>query len=183
MRSTIDLIYTSDKEEIQISTYLRSPILHTRQKAPFLMLIRAFLLNSIVSALFVGFVNLAKTIPAMHAQWSDNYHQCSYTEQSSRKLSLLIRMLLVKIFWNFQRNFHLLFLISFRRLSVIFTNLSQSISKYGMLLSKTHLYDHTNYALQAHYQHSYRALLCRGTRPVPARQLQVIFTMHWIRKI
>ena len=50
-----------------MKTNLRSPILQTRNKDPFLKVIKAFLLNRIVSARMVGFVNLAKTIPAIHA--------------------------------------------------------------------------------------------------------------------
>ena len=38
-----------------------------RYSEPFRNVISAFLLNSIVSALMVGLVNLAKTIPAMQA--------------------------------------------------------------------------------------------------------------------
>ena len=47
--------------------YLRSAILHTRYMEPFLAVTKAFLLNRIVSALMVGLVNLANTIPAMQA--------------------------------------------------------------------------------------------------------------------
>ena len=49
------------------AAYLRSAILHTRYMEPFLAVTRAFLLNKIVSALMVGLVNFANTIPAMQA--------------------------------------------------------------------------------------------------------------------
>jgi hypothetical protein len=47
--------------------YLRSPIRQTRKREEFLRVMSAFLLKRIVSALIVGFVNFAKTIPAMQA--------------------------------------------------------------------------------------------------------------------
>jgi len=47
--------------------YLRSPIRQTRKSDEFLRVMSAFLLKRIVSALIVGFVNFAKTIPAMQA--------------------------------------------------------------------------------------------------------------------
>ena len=50
--------------------YLRSAILQTRYMEPFLTVIKAFLEKRMVSALMVGLVNLANTIPAMQA-WNE----------------------------------------------------------------------------------------------------------------
>ena len=47
--------------------YLRSAILQTRYMEPFLTVIKAFFEKRMVSALMVGLVNLANTIPAMQA--------------------------------------------------------------------------------------------------------------------
>ena len=46
---------------------------------PFLSVIKAFLLNKIVSARMVGLVNLAKTIPAMQACKENNLEENVWT--------------------------------------------------------------------------------------------------------
>ena len=48
-------------------SYLRSPIRTRRYRLPFLILIRAFLLNMKVSARMVGFVNFANKMPTIQA--------------------------------------------------------------------------------------------------------------------
>ena len=105
------------------------------------------LLNIKVSALLVGFVNFAKTIPAMHAWNLIQYLPFHIVKGKLVQLSPQIYSAETSISNKYQ------------------TNIKQILNRYQRNI---HLNYHPKYTLQRHQYHSQRTFFCCCSYPIPS---------------